>query len=50
MNPIKIGIAEDQQIFRSGLITLLKGLPRVNVIYAVENGADLILAIKKTNF
>jgi DNA-binding NarL/FixJ family response regulator len=46
MNPIKIGIAEDQQIFRSGLITLLNGLPRVNVIYEEENGAELILAIK----
>lgn len=46
MNAIKIGIAEDQQIFRSGLITLLKGLPRVNVIYEVENGDELILAIK----
>lgn len=46
MNTIKIGIAEDQQIFRSGLITLLNGLPRVNVIYEEENGAELILAIK----
>jgi DNA-binding NarL/FixJ family response regulator len=46
MNAIKIGIAEDQQIFRSGLITLLNGLPRVNVIYEEENGAELILAIK----
>lgn len=46
MNPIKIGIAEDQQIFRSGLITLIKGLPRVNIIYEAENGDDLIQAIK----
>jgi len=46
MNPIKIGIAEDQQIFRSGLITLIKGLPRVNIIYEAENGDDLIQSIK----
>lgn len=46
MNPIKIGIAEDQQIFRSGLITLIKGLPRVNIIYEAENGDELIQGIK----
>ena len=46
MNSIKIGVAEDQQVFRSGLITLLKDLPRVNVIYEVENWDELILAIE----
>ena len=46
MNSIKIGVAEDQQVFRSGLITLLKDLPHVNVIYEVENWDELILAIE----
>ena len=36
---VKIGIAEDQTMFRHGLIQLLNGLDNVEVVVDAENGA-----------
>lgn len=38
MNTIKVGVAEDQQIFRKGLIMLLNGFEGVEVVHEGENG------------
>jgi two-component system, NarL family, response regulator NreC len=42
MNTIKIGVAEDQQIFRKGLIMLLNGFQGIEVIHEGENGQILL--------
>jgi two-component system, NarL family, response regulator NreC len=39
---IKIGIAEDQAIYREGLQNLLNSFDGVRVVFAVENGQELI--------
>jgi DNA-binding NarL/FixJ family response regulator len=40
--PIRVGIAEDQLIFRQGLETLINGFDGVEVVCSVENGQLLI--------
>lgn len=42
MNNIKIGIAEEQQIFRKGLILLLNSFKNIQVIHEADNGENLI--------
>lgn len=42
MTQIKIGIAEDQQIFRKGLALLLNSFTNIVVVNEGENGVDLI--------
>lgn len=48
MNKIRIGIAEDQSIFRNGLVKLLNDITGFEVVLAVENGQLLIDALKTT--
>ena len=43
---ILIGIAEDHQIVRDGLIALLKGHPVINVLFGVGNGKELLEKLK----
>jgi len=42
MNEIKIAIADDQLIFRQGLVNLVSGFDRVKVLFAAENGRELL--------
>lgn len=42
MNTIKIGVAEDQQIFRKGLILLLNSFDNVEVTNEGGNGSELL--------
>lgn len=39
---IKIGIAEDQPLFRAGLIAILKNAHRIQPIFEAENGKELL--------
>ena len=39
---IKIAIAEDQAVYREGLVNLINGFDRTDVIYAAENGKQLL--------
>ncbi|MNE21052.1 Response regulator UvrY [compost metagenome] len=48
INKIRIGIAEDQSIFRNGLVKLLNDITGFEVVLAVENGQLLIDALKTT--
>lgn len=41
MSVIKIGVAEDQQIFRNGLVALLNSFAGIEVTSEAENGHDL---------
>jgi DNA-binding NarL/FixJ family response regulator len=43
---IKIGIAEDQEIFRKGLILLINSIPELKVIIEAENGLELLNKIE----
>lgn len=45
---IRIGIAEDQSIFRNGLVKLLNDISGFEVVLAVENGQLLIDALQTT--
>ncbi len=45
---IRIGIAEDQSIFRNGLVKLLNDINGFEVVLAVENGQLLIDALQTT--
>lgn len=47
-NKIRIGIAEDQSIFRNGLTKLLNDINGFEVVLAVENGQLLIDALHTT--
>lgn len=42
MQAIKIGVAEDQQIFRRGLILLLNSFENIEVVNDAENGSVLL--------
>lgn len=42
MNEIKIAIADDQAIFRQGLVNLVGGFDRVKVLFSAENGRELL--------
>jgi DNA-binding NarL/FixJ family response regulator len=47
MNKIKIAVVDDHQLFRRGLISLVKSLDEnINVIFEAENGQDLIQKLK----
>ncbi len=46
---IRIGIAEDQSIFRNGLVKLLNDINGFEVVLAVENGQLLIDALQTTD-
>ena len=46
---VKIGIAEDQTMFRHGLIQLLNGLDNVEVVVDAENGQELLNKMEKTD-
>jgi len=39
---IKIAIADDQAIFRQGLVNLVGGFDRVKVLFSAENGRELL--------
>lgn len=42
MKKIKIAIADDHQLFRSGLVSLLKDLPEFEIIYEASDGQEII--------
>lgn len=42
MNEIKVAIADDQAIFRQGLVNLVGGFDRVKVLFSAENGKELL--------
>jgi DNA-binding NarL/FixJ family response regulator len=42
MNEIKVAIADDQSIFRQGLVNLVGGFDRVTVLFSAENGRELL--------
>lgn len=42
MKKIKIALADDHQLFRSGLVLLLKDLPEVEIIYEASDGKELL--------
>lgn len=45
---VKIGIAEDQTMFRHGMIQLLNGLDNVEVVMDAENGKEFLSKMKDT--
>ncbi|MEO9531585.1 MAG: response regulator transcription factor [Crocinitomicaceae bacterium] len=47
-NSIKIGIAEDQTLFRQGLVQILNSLDNVKVVVEAENGKELVTKMQKT--
>lgn len=42
MKKIKIAIADDHRLFRSGLVALLKDLPEFEIIYEASDGQEII--------
>ncbi len=42
MSVIKIGVAEDQAIFRRGLMMLLNSFQGMEVVIDAENGSELL--------
>ena len=44
---VEIGIAEDQTLFRQGLIQILNSLDNVEVVLEAENGQDFLDKLKK---
>lgn len=42
MEKIKVALADDHQLFRSGLTALLKDLPDYEIIYEASNGTELL--------
>ncbi len=47
MEPINIIIADDHDLFRSGLTELLKKHDYINIVASVSNGAELLPMLKK---
>jgi two-component system response regulator DegU len=47
-NPIHIGIADDHLVLRQGLVSLLKEYDNLNIIIDVNNGKELLEALKKS--
>ena len=45
---VKIGIAEDQTLFRQGLIQILNDFENVEVIVEAENGQEFLNKIENT--
>ena len=46
-NIIQIGIADDHKLLRQGIISLLREYENLNVIVDVNNGKELMEALKK---
>lgn len=46
--PIKIAIAEDQVMFRSGLVSMLNDLPNVQVFLEAGSGTELLSKMQQT--
>jgi DNA-binding NarL/FixJ family response regulator len=42
MSEIKVGVAEDQQIFRKGLVLLLNSFENISVIHEADDGSVLL--------
>lgn len=42
MSEIKVGVAEDQQIFRKGLVMLLNSFENISVIHEADDGSVLL--------
>ncbi|MBI3238377.1 MAG: response regulator transcription factor [Flavobacteriia bacterium] len=42
MNEIKVAIADDQSIFRQGLVNLVGGFKNVRVLFSAENGREML--------
>lgn len=49
MKKIKIAIAEDQILFRKGVISLFKDAPQIKVVLEAENGKELIDKLDENN-
>lgn len=49
MEKIKVGIAEDQNIFRKGLIHLINGFSTTEVVAEAENGKELLSLMDEAN-
>ena len=45
MNPIRLALADDQALVRSGLRALLSGFPQLQVVVEAEDGAGLLAAL-----
>lgn len=46
MNEIKVALAEDQSFFRQGLVNLIGGFDNIKVLFAAENGQELLDKMK----
>src|SRR5687767_14206504 len=46
--PIRIAVAEDQVMFRSGLISMLNDLPNVQVFIEAASGKELLAKMRET--
>ena len=45
--PFKIALADDQLLFRQGLLSMLKEFPELNVVIEASNGEELLEEMKK---
>lgn len=45
MKKIKIALADDHQLFRSGLVSLFKDLPGFEIVYEASDGEELLAKI-----
>jgi DNA-binding NarL/FixJ family response regulator len=45
--PIRLAIADDQHMFRKGVLAMLKDFPEVNVVIEANDGQDLMQQLKK---
>lgn len=48
MKKIKIGVADDQTMFRAGLVNMLNNIPNVEVVVEAADGKELITMLRKT--
>ena len=46
MKKIRIAVAEDQEMFRSGLVSMLRGIKGVEVVIEAANGKELIAKMR----
>lgn len=44
--PIKIALAEDHQLVRQGMVSLLQDEDDLNVVFDVSNGSELLDALE----
>jgi len=45
---IKVAIADDHELVRKGIVSLLMEDPEINVVFDVSNGLELLNQLKKT--